>query len=102
VPTLIFVEKSGVRRAVEARVGESLMAAATRAGVEGIIGECGGSAMCATCHCRADLAAPLPPKGTLEAETLEYVASNVTPESRLACQIMATEIMDGVVLRVAT
>jgi 2Fe-2S ferredoxin len=102
VPTLIFVEKSGARRAVAAIAGESLMVAATRAGVDGIIGECGGSAMCATCHCRADANAPLPPIGSLEAETLEYVAQNVTPESRLACQIMATETMDGVVLWVAT
>jgi ferredoxin len=35
-------------------------------------------------------------------ETLEYVAENVTAESRLACQIMATEFMDGAVLWVAT
>ena len=102
MPTIIFIEKSGARRAVEATVGESLMVAATRAGVEGIVGECGGSAMCATCHCYADPSAPLPPREEMEAETLEFVAGNVTGESRLACQIVASDAMDGIVLRVAT
>jgi hypothetical protein len=41
-------------------------------------------------------------KAGLEAETLEYVAENPAAESRLACQIVASETMDGVVLRVAT
>lgn len=101
MPKIIFIEQSGVRREVEAVVGESLMVAATRAGVEGIIGECGGSAMCATCHCYAAGGPPLPEKEALEAETLEFVAENVRPESRLACQIIVTESLDGAVLKVA-
>lgn len=101
MPTITFIEKSGARRDVEAVVGESLMVAATRAGVAGIVGECGGSAMCATCHCYAAGGPSLPDKEALELETLEFVAQDVTPDSRLACQIVATEALDGAVLRVA-
>ncbi len=51
MPAITFLEPGGTRRTVSAMPGESLMVAATRAGIDGIIGECGGSAMCATCHC---------------------------------------------------
>lgn len=96
---IVFIEPSGARREVQARPGESLMAAATRAGVAGILGECGGSAMCATCHCYLE-AGSLPAPEPLEAETLEFTARNVTPASRLTCQIVAAEGM-AAVLRVA-
>lgn len=99
--TLItFVEADGTRRDVPVRPGESLMVAATRAGVAGIIAECGGSAMCATCHCYL-VTGDLPVPEALEAETLEFVASHVRAESRLTCQVTATEAMVGVVLQVA-
>lgn len=96
---ITFIEPDGTRRIIEADPGESLMAAATREGVAGILGECGGAAMCATCHCYLEDGA-LPPPEPLEAETLEFTARNVTPASRLTCQVAATEGM-AVVLRVA-
>lgn len=100
MPLITFIETDGTRREVAAAPGESLMVAATRAGVAGIIGECGGSAMCATCHCYLE-AGDLPAPEPLEAETIEFTAENVQPESRLTCQITATEAMTGIVLRVA-
>lgn len=100
MPEIIFIEPGGTARHVTATPGESLMVAATRAGVAGIIGECGGSCMCATCHCYLEAGA-LPPPEELEAETLEFNAENPRPESRLTCQVMATEDMAGIVLRVA-
>lgn len=101
MPNITFIEPDGTRRIVPATPGESLMQAATRAGVAGIIGECGGSCMCATCHCYADDGSALPPPEELEAETIEFVALEVTPASRLTCQITAAEALDGLVLRVA-
>jgi 2Fe-2S ferredoxin len=100
MPIVTFVEPGGRRREVPVQPGESLMVAATRAGVDGIIGECGGSAMCATCHCYV-VAGELPPPEALEAETIEFNALNVRPESRLTCQIPASAGMEGVVLQVA-
>ncbi|MCX7644035.1 MAG: (2Fe-2S)-binding protein [Rhodobacteraceae bacterium] len=100
MPMITFVEPDGTLREVPALAGESLMAAATRANVAGIIGECGGSAMCATCHCYL-VSGDLPAPGPLEAETIEFVAQNTRPESRLTCQITATEALEGLVLQVA-
>jgi 2Fe-2S ferredoxin len=70
--------------------------------VAGIIGECGGSCMCATCHVylsEADFA-KLPPIETLEGETLEFVAESARATSRLGCQIRLTPAMDGLVFHV--
>ncbi len=100
MPQITFVEPDGTRREVSARPGESLMAAATRANVAGIIAECGGSAMCATCHCYL-IDGALPEAEALEAETLEFVAQNVQASSRLTCQITVTDTMAGIVLQVA-
>ena len=100
MPTITFIEPTGNTRSVTAEQGESLMIAATRAGVDGIIGECGGSAMCATCHCYLE-EGELPPPESLEAETIEFTASNTKPNSRLTCQVTANATMYGVVLRVA-
>ena len=100
MPEITFIEPDGSARVVTAAPGESLMVAATRAGVAGIIGECGGNCMCAPCHCYLE-AGDLSPPEDLEAETLEFNAENARPESRLTCQIVATEGMQGIVLRVA-
>jgi 2Fe-2S ferredoxin len=100
MPTITFIEPDGTRRVVSANAGESLMTAATRANVAGIIAECGGSAMCATCHCYL-VGGNLPEPEALESETIEFVASNTRPDSRLTCQITATDGMEGVILQVA-
>jgi 2Fe-2S ferredoxin len=102
MPTIIFVEPDGNRREVIAEIGESAMHAATRNNVTGIIGECGGSCMCATCHCHVDAvsAGLLDRPEAMESETLEFVAQNARPESRLACQIRLADRHDGLVLHV--
>jgi 2Fe-2S ferredoxin len=80
------------------------MYAARDAGVDGIIAECGGSAMCATCHCyvidapEGSLPAPLDD----EADTVEFMANEPKENSRLTCQIKATPAMVGAVFEVAT
>lgn len=101
---VVFVQEDGTRRKIDAPEGVPLMYAARDAGVAGIVAECGGSAMCATCHCHV-LEAPegsLPDIATNEADTLEFMANNPTEASRLTCQITATAAMEGAVFRVAT
>lgn len=98
-----FIERSGNRRDVEYRLGESLMQAGTRAGVDGIIGECGGSCMCATCHVHLsdEHYARLPAPGDMELEALEFTAINRKPTSRLGCQVQLGVENDGLVVTVA-
>lgn len=54
MPKVTFIEADDTRREVDAVSGDSAMQAATHNGVSGIIGECGGSCICATCHCYVD------------------------------------------------
>ena len=99
-----FIEESGTRREVDAPEGDPLMYAARDANVEGIIAECGGSAMCATCHCYV-VEAPegsLPEPEAAEADTIEFMANEPRENSRLMCQVKATTDMEGAVFAVAT
>jgi ferredoxin, 2Fe-2S len=98
-----FIERDGNRREVEFRNGDSLMQAGTRAGVDGIIGECGGSCMCATCHVylTEDEFARLPAPEEMEQEALEFTARNLRPTSRLGCQIKLSAETDALVVEVA-
>ena len=50
----ILIQPDGTTRTIEVAAGTSVMQAAVGAGVRGIVGECGGSAMCATCHVYVD------------------------------------------------
>ena len=101
---VIFIEQDGTRRAIEAKDGFNLMLSARKAGVKGIIAECGGSAMCATCHCYA-VETPhgaLPEPRPDEADTIEFNAHNPQKNSRLICQIKVTPELEGAVFHVAT
>lgn len=99
-----FIEADGTRREIDAKIGEPLMYPARNAGVKGIVAECGGSAMCATCHCYVISA----PEGALaepkpdEADTIEFNAHEPRDTSRLTCQIMVTAALEGAVFQVAT
>lgn len=100
MPTIRFILPDGSPRSVEVPVGTSAMQAATGAGLSGVIGECGGSAMCATCHVYVDEAwqGKLPAPLANELEMLECTASERLPTSRLSCQIKMTAALDGIVL----
>ncbi|MEZ5751078.1 MAG: 2Fe-2S iron-sulfur cluster-binding protein [Paracoccaceae bacterium] len=101
---VVFIEETGNRREIDATPGDPLMYAAKDAGVAGIIAECGGSAMCATCHCYLLEApnGPLAAPEVAEADTIEFNANAPTDASRLTCQIIVTEALEGAVFQVAT
>ncbi|MCB1362228.1 MAG: 2Fe-2S iron-sulfur cluster binding domain-containing protein [Rhodobacter sp.] len=101
---VIFIEADGARREIDATPGEPLMYAAKDAGIAGIIAECGGSAMCATCHCYLIEApqGPLPDPLIDEADTIEFNANDPRANSRLTCQITVTDALEGAVFQVAT
>ena len=101
---VIFIEANGATREIDATPGEPLMYAAKDAGIAGIIAECGGSAMCATCHCYLIEApqGPLPDPLIDEADTIEFNANDPRANSRLTCQITVTDALEGAVFQVAT
>lgn len=94
---ITFIEANGQSTTLNLADGWSLMQGATANGVDGIVGECGGSCACATCHCHVDelLAGVLPPPSQSELDMLENVAAERRPNSRLACQIKASAALEG-------
>src|ERR1700704_1622340 len=98
---ITFIHPNEQQERVDARDGESAMLAATRHGLDGIVAECGGNAMCATCHVYVDESwfARLPAMGEEENELLNGVAAERQNNSRLSCQIKVTPELDGLVVR---
>lgn len=96
--TISFITPDGNRHDIDARDGQSVMQVALAADLEGIIGECGGSMMCATCHCYDDEGRSGPRRDG-EEEMLESAACEVTPSSRLSCQIRVSPALEGLVIR---
>ena len=87
--TVVFTEPDGRQREVALAAGDSVMAAAVRTGVKGILGQCGGTLSCATCHVYvdADDLDRCAPMESFEDEMLDMTASERTPQSRLSCQV---------------
>lgn len=101
MPAITFIHPDGKSDRVETSDGESAMQAATRHGLDGVLAECGGNAMCATCHVYVDdnWLARLPDMADDEDALLDGTASERLPNSRLSCQIKITPALDGLVLR---
>jgi 2Fe-2S ferredoxin len=102
MPDITFIHPDGTEQIIDAPVGVSVMQVATGAGVDGIIAECGGSAMCATCHVYVDpaWASRLPSPLENEDAMLDCTASDRQPNSRLCCQIKITPALHGLVVRI--
>jgi 2Fe-2S ferredoxin len=101
MPTITFVHPNGQQERVDASDGESAMLAATRHGLDGIVAECGGNAMCATCHVYVDepWLTRLPSLSDEEDALLDGAAAERLANSRLSCQLKFTSELDGLVLR---
>ncbi|QRQ84248.1 2Fe-2S iron-sulfur cluster-binding protein [Cupriavidus oxalaticus] len=102
MPTIIYVLKDGNRKTVAAANGKTLMEVAIANNVRGIDAECGGCCSCATCHVYVDEAwlGKLPALDDMENELLDGVAAERTGSSRLSCQIIVNDALDGLVVRI--
>jgi 2Fe-2S ferredoxin len=100
MPSITYVHPDGTREVLEVAVGTSVMRGAILNGIDGIVAECGGEMMCATCHVYVDPPQlPLtPPQSDDEKAMLEFTASERKPNSRLSCQLVVTPEMDGLVV----
>jgi 2Fe-2S ferredoxin len=99
MPKITFIERDGTHREVDAPVGISVMEVARRHDID-IEGACEGSLACSTCHVIVD------PEwyGRLteaseEEEDMLDLAFNLTRTSRLGCQIVVTEELDGLTVQ---
>ena len=97
--SITYVEFNGTAHEVTVADGVSLMEGALGNGVPGIDGDCGGNAACATCHIYVDAAwdAKLSPISEMEEAMLD-LADTRRDTSRLACQIFASEAINGMIV----
>jgi 2Fe-2S ferredoxin len=95
-----FVAADGSRERVYTREGYTLMEAAVRGGVPGILATCGGACACATCHVVVDQewADVVGPPNWMEAQVLDMVERQ--PNSRLGCQVKLRSALDGLIVHV--
>src|SRR3989440_6527196 len=95
MPKMVFIEQNGTRREVEAPLGLSVLEIAHRNGVS-LEGACEGSLACSTCHVvvSAEDYERLPEASEDEEDMLD-LAFALTHTSRLGCQIIMTEELDG-------
>src|ERR1700724_2241566 len=101
MPKCVFVSSRGDAREVDVPVGTTVMAAALKNGIDGIVAECGGVCMCSTCHVFVDenFFGRLPPAQDTEEAVLEIAAEERRPTSRLSCQIKVTDDLEGLIVR---
>ena len=101
MPNVTFVSSRGVSRTVDVPTGVSVMQAALHHRIEGILGECGGNCMCATCHVYvpAEFLAKIPASTSNERSMLSIAAEGPEANSRLSCQIKMGADLDGLIVR---
>ena len=99
MPKMTFIERNGVAREVEAPVGLSVLEVAHKHGVD-IEGACEGSLACSTCHVIVDPAwAGKLAKASEDEEDMLDLAFGLEKTSRLGCQIVMSEALDGLVVK---
>jgi 2Fe-2S ferredoxin len=98
VPKAVFVQPDGTEKEIDVARMESLMRAAIRCNVDGVVAECGGALTCATCHVYVDpeWLERLPPPDEAEEDMLQFTGAERKANSRLSCQLRMTEALEGI------
>ena len=101
MPDITLIEYDGFEHGFEAPAGLTVMQAATGFGVPGILADCGGQAVCGTCHVIVADAwiDRLPAPQAQEDALLDGVAVGRSAGSRLACQIQLGAELQGLLMR---
>lgn len=101
MPNVTYISHTGESTTVNVPNGDSVMEGAVKNGIEGIVAECGGACMCATCHVYVDESwlPKLDPIEEEQEEMLGATAAERKPNSRLSCQILVRSAFDGLVVR---
>jgi 2Fe-2S ferredoxin len=99
MPKMTFIERDGTRREVDAPIGLSVLEIAHRHKID-IEGACEGSLACSTCHVIIDPEwYDLLKEPSEDEEDMLDLAFDLTRTSRLGCQIIITEELDGLTVR---
>tara|TARA_B100001245_G_scaffold169318_1_gene128342 strand:- start:235 stop:555 length:321 start_codon:yes stop_codon:yes gene_type:complete len=99
MPKITYIESNGKTHTIEVANGLSVMEGAVQNNIPGIDADCGGSMACATCHVyvKEEWFNKLPKKEDGEEDMLD-MAFEPKKNSRLSCQLMISDQLDGLVV----
>ena len=96
---IVYIEHGGKSHNIDVQNGLTVMEGAIQNNVPGIDADCGGSMACATCHVyvKEEWFNKLPKKEDGEEDMLD-MAFEPKKNSRLSCQIMVSDELDGLIV----
>ena len=100
MPKITYIEFTGKSHTIDIPKGLSVMEGAVQNTIPGIDADCGGACACATCHVyvNEEWLNKLPEKTSTEQDMLD-MAFEPNNQSRLSCQILVNEDLDGLVVK---
>ena len=101
MPKIIFNTHDNQTHTIDVQNGLTVMEGAVQNDIPGIDADCGGGMACATCHVYVDenWMQKLPPKDDGEEDMLD-MAFEPKKNSRLSCQIIVTDELEGLVVNI--
>tara|TARA_B100000953_G_C17763287_1_gene339736 strand:- start:103 stop:423 length:321 start_codon:yes stop_codon:yes gene_type:complete len=99
MPKITYIEHNGEAHTIEVTNGLSVMEGAVQNNIPGIDADCGGSMACATCHVyvKEEWFNKLPKKEDGEEDMID-MAFEPKKNSRLSCQLMVSDQLEGLVV----
>jgi len=100
MPKITYISHNNKKVTVEVATGLSVMEGAVQNNIEGIDADCGGSMACATCHVYVseDWLTKIEKIHDAEEDMLD-MAYEPRKNSRLSCQIVISNELDGLTVR---
>jgi 2Fe-2S ferredoxin len=99
MPKMTFIERDGTRKQVDAPLGVSVLEIAHRNNID-LEGACEGSLACSTCHVIVEPEwFDMLPEPSEDEEDMLDLAFGLSKTSRLGCQLVITEELDGLTVR---
>jgi len=99
MPKINYIENNGNSKTIEVANGLTVMEGAIQNDIPGIDADCGGGMACATCHVyvKEEWFDKIPKKEDGEEDMLD-MAFEPKKNSRLSCQIIVSDELDGLIV----
>ena len=99
MPKITYIDSTGSKKTIDVANGLSVMEGAVQNNIPGIDADCGGGMACATCHVyvKEEWFNKLPKTEDAEQDMID-MAFEPKKNSRLSCQIIVTDELDGLVV----
>ena len=103
MPRITYITSDAQLHTIEVKNGLTVMEGAIQNNIPGIDADCGGGMACATCHVyvNEEWVDKLPKKEDGEEDMLD-MAFETKKNSRLSCQLIVSDQLDGLVVNIPT